>query len=109
MPAKSKRKKGKFSPQRRPQGQPAVRPAATPPTQAQSTQSQIVQSTQTQPTQTRPAAPAAQPAFRPKGGQSTPSTAMPATYLRLGSELKTIAIITGSLVVVLIILSFVLH
>ena len=92
MPAKSRRKKGRFSPQRQPQNA-APRPAAV------------------QPPQTRPVIASSATVARPKTAAPVsqgPAT-LPIPHTNVVVELRTIAVLAGVLVVVLVVLSFVLR
>ena len=88
MPAKSRRRKGKFSPQRKPQ----VNTVTT--QQAQVQKSVAPKESVPKPKSTAPQAP-------------TPM-AIPASYTTISSELKTIGIIGGALLVVLIVIAILL-
>ena len=93
MPAKSRRKKSKFSPQRRPQGEATVRQAAA------------------QPVRTQPSAPSSPPMSKPRAAAPVPQgpVTLPIPHTSVSTELKTIGILAGALVVILVILAFVIH
>jgi hypothetical protein len=89
MPAKSRRRKGKFTPQRKPQTTTAT---------------------------SRPVAPAQKSVvpkeFVPKGKSSAPQApapmAIPMSYSTISAELKTIGIIGGALLIALIVIAILL-
>ena len=88
MPAKSRRRKGKFSPQRKPQ----VSTVTT--QQAQVQKTVAPKESVPKPKLTAPQAPA--------------PLAMPASYATIRSELKTIGIIGGVMLVALIVIAILL-
>jgi hypothetical protein len=89
MPAKSRRRKGKFSPQRKQQ-------INTAPTQTAAPVQQSVAPKESSP--------------RPKSSapQAPTPMAIPASYSKINTELKTIGIIGGALLIALIVIAILL-
>ena len=102
MPAKPKHRKGRLSPQARrrreeTRGPTGVTQANAPPAQAALAQAPAAQ----------PSAP--RPAVRPTKGTPQSGTMQMMSHQQVGSELRTIGIITAALVVILVVLSFVIR
>jgi hypothetical protein len=99
MPAKSKRRKGKYIPQRKPQTNVAAQQATAP----------AKQSAAATPVATTKTSVAANkgPASRSKGGTPQGSTqmAIPASYSTISREMKTIGIMGGALLIILVVIA----
>ena len=101
---KPKHKKGKLSPQVRRRREEMRAPASV----ADSTGAPVAQPAYAK----APVAqsPVARPAARPaKGAAAPPGPTQTLSHLQVGTELRTIGIITAVLVVLLVVLSFVIH
>ncbi len=103
MPAKPKHRKGRLSPQARRRREEmrgpttATETAAAPPAQAAYAQAPAAQPS------------AARPAARQAKAAAAPGALQMMSHQQVGSELRTIGIITAVLVIVLVVLSFVIH
>ncbi len=106
MPAKPRHKRGKLAPQarrRREETRGPIAEAATTSTTAPQARPALAQAPAIQPS-------AARPSVRPAKGTAPASTAMQViSHQQVGTELRTIGIITAILVVILVVLSFVIH
>jgi hypothetical protein len=102
MPAKPRHRKGRLSPQAR-QRREEMRGAVT---VTQGTTSGA-QPAPAQPAAARPSM--ARSPVRPAKGTSAPGPMQMMSHQQVGSELRTIGIITAVLVVILVVLSFVIH
>ncbi len=110
MPAKPRHKRGKLSPQARHRRE-EMRGPTTEAAGTTATAPTTTNAPQAQPAPVRaPAATAARPAARPAKGLTPASTIVQSTsHQQVGTELRTIGIITAVLVVLLVVLSFVIH
>ncbi len=106
MPAKPRHKRGKLSSQARRRPEVRAPAAAAQPGNAAAPSGVQPASAQAPAVQSQANRPAARPA---KGAMAPPSQSQVLAHLQVGTELRTIGIITGVLVVILVVLSFVIH